>query len=39
MMGNGLDKKGIGGIMKGESLFVRVDAFHESGITHGEILR
>ena len=38
VMGNGLDRKRIGGIMKGQKLFVRVDAFNESGITHGEVM-
>ena len=39
VMGNDLDRKRIGGIIKEQSLFVRVDAFNESGITHGEVIR
>lgn len=38
-MGKKLDKKRIGAIIKGKTLFMRVDAFNENGITHGEVIR
>ena len=37
-MGKCLDKKRIGGIIKGKHIFVRVDAFHENGITQGGMI-
>ena len=38
-MGKKLDKKRIGAIIKGKPLFMRVDAFNENGITHGEVIQ
>ena len=38
-IGKKLDKKRIGAIIKGKTLFMRVDAFNETGITHGEVIR
>jgi hypothetical protein len=38
-IGKKLDKKRIGAIIKGKTLFMRVDAFNENGITHGEVIR
>ena len=38
VMGDRLDKKRIGAIIKGRSVYVRVDAFNENGITHGEVI-
>ena len=37
MPGLGTDEKNIGALMKGEPVFVRVDAFDENGITEGEV--
>jgi len=39
VMGNSLDNKRIGAIIKGKALFVRIDAFNENGITHGEVIK
>ena len=33
----GRDEQNIGALMKGEPVFIRVDAFNESGITEGEV--
>ena len=33
----GADEKNIGALVKGEPVFVRVDAFNENGITEGEV--
>ena len=33
----GADEKNIGALMKGEPVYVRVDAFNENGITEGEV--
>ena len=33
----GADEKNIGALMKGEPVWVRVDAFNENGITEGEV--
>lgn len=37
-MGSALDKKRIGALMQGREACVRVDAFNENGITHGEVI-
>ena len=39
VMGGRIAQKRIGALVKGQVVFVRVDAFNENGITHGEILR
>jgi len=33
----GADEKNIGALMKGEPVYIRVDAFNENGITEGEV--
>ena len=33
----GADEKTIGALMKGEPVYIRVDAFNENGITEGEV--
>ena len=33
----GADEKNIGALMKGEPVYVRVDAFNEAGVTEGEV--
>ena len=32
-------KASIGGLVKGQDVYLRVDAFNESGITEGEVMR
>ena len=37
IMGNHIDSRRIGAVIKDEPVYVRVDAFNENGITHGEV--
>ncbi len=39
VMGNKLEGKQIGAVVKGRPVFIRVDAFNENGITQGEVLQ
>lgn len=37
VMGNRVEEKHIGALVKGQDYYVRVDAFNENGITHGMV--
>ncbi len=39
VMGDRLDGKRIGAIIKGRETWMRVDSFNENGITHGEVVK
>jgi hypothetical protein len=38
VMGHCLDRKRIGGLIKGQTFYVRVDSFNENGITIGKVV-
>ena len=39
VMGKGIGEKRIGALVKGQACYVRVDAFNENGIMHGEVIK